>query len=899
MTPQFTPRCLRTPSSSMAGPPEKKSPESKPPRASVVQDTAAQVKALEELLDTLHSKSGASTARSQRHSRSPDKLLVATGNSLPRGAGDAKRVEALPLPSPVPCLDCNGGDELLVDDSLSTAPTTTDLRCDEDRQMLLDVVHEQDALIAALMEEGTKGLRAEIRSLRESVEPEMCSLPSLAAIEGMGTAESGRQSVVGTDVESIADRSTTASSAGCSSRAGSCTVNQDTVIAALMEQATEGLRSEIRALKAMGERALAPPFSPPATLGAMDCSRSSDCTGSVATVELPHSVKVSGPCPAKRKSHPGCFSPPSGSGNSVNTSPPSQGMAVRNTPADVMPSPRAALRRQVSPDSRSLATLGSNCTSPNRPSAGLVRRHRLSNGAPPPLAPNTRQIAAGKSGTASRVWTVERAQSGKADKPPAPRSPAPSTVTARRPRHSGASTGGKVAMSDSQDSSKATGTKIPARFEVTICQDWSTKDVVRYIGDLNLEEFVPTFAEHQVNGCALLALTDKDLKDTYKMGTDQRRRLLTAVRAIPHPSESSPHLPATAISRSPTPTHEGARTPVLLGRLSSGGSPSRRCPSRGPKPEVKTDAKVNHTEEVDQSDRFSRIPSLVSSTGSTEQRPWPAPRVRSPVTRVRSPVTTVRALTPPPSRGRALLQGQRPTVAPQPSLRILTPSRSAAQRPEPAPAPASARACSPVRRAQSLTPPPTAQTLPSPTHSLPAGVMPAPHFAMSCPRPSSVPTSVPASWSGDRREGLDLGGCFWTFCQANALHWKLKGGPSGQALYSGACCLSLSVDDQVIQCLGPVAGRALEPSDLARLPYSGVLVAPELPPQLPPGTSLRNTLEARLDLALGLLQAAVASGNFVERQMLQDADLRAVRDLRPSQFVAILQQVDPQGPFRG
>ena len=86
-------------------------------------------------------------------------------------------------------------------------------------------------------------------------------------------------------------------------------------------------------------------------------------------------------------------------------------------------------------------------------------------------------------------------------------------------------------------------------------------------------------------------------------------------------------------------------------------------------------------------------------------------------------------------------------------------------------------------------------------------------------------------------------------------------------------------------------GRALEPSDLARLPYSGVLVAPELPPQLPPGTSLRNTLEARLDLALGLLQAAVASGNFVERQMLQDADLRAVRDLRPSQFVAILQQV--------
>jgi len=896
MTPQFTPRCLRTPSSSMAGPPEKKSPESKPPRASVVQDTAAQVKALEELLDTLHSKSGASTARSQRRSRSPDKLLVATGNSLPRGARDAKRVEALPLPSPVPCLDCNGGDELLVDDSLSTAPTTTDLRCDEDRQMLLDVVHEQDALIAALMEQGTKGLRAEIRSLRESVEPEIRSLPSLAAIEGMGTAESGRRSVAGTDVESIADRSTTASSAGCSSRAGSCTVNQDTVIAALMEQATEGLRSEIQALKAMGERALAPPFSPTTTLGAMDCSRSSDCTGSVATVELPHSVKVSGPCPAKRKSHPGCFSPPSGSGNSVNTNTPSQGMAVRNIPADVMPSPRAALRRQVSPDSRSLATLGSNCTSPNRPSAGLVRRHRLSNGAPPPLAPNTRQIAAAKSGTASRVWTVERSQSGKADKPPAPRSPAPSTVTARRPRHSGASTGGKIAMSDSQDSSKTTGTKIPARFEVTICQDWSTKDVVRYIGDLNLEEFAPTFADHQVNGCALLALTDKDLKDTYKMGTDQRRRLLTAVRAIPHP-ESSPR-PATAISRSPTPTHEGARTPVLLGRLSSGGSPSR-CSSRGPKPEVKTDAKVNHTEEVDQSDRFCRIPSLVSSTGSTERRPWPAPRVRSPVTRVRSPVATVRALTPPPSRGRALLQGQRPTVAPQPSLRILTPSRSAAQRPEPAPAPASARACSPIRRAQSLTPPPTAQTLPSPTHSLPACVMPAPQFAMSCLRPPSMPTSVPASWSGDRREGLDLGGCFWTFCQANALHWKLKGGPSGQALYSGACCLSLSVDDQVIQCLGPVAGRALEPSDLARLPYSGVLVAPELPPQLPPGTSLRNTLEARLDLALGLLQAAVASGNFVERQMLQDADLRAVRDLRPSQFVAILQQVDPQGPFRG
>lgn len=145
-----------------------------------------------------------------------------------------------------------------------------------------------------------------------------------------------------------------------------------------------------------------------------------------------------------------------------------------------------------------------------------------------------------------------------------------------------------------------------------------------------------------------------------------------------------------------------------------------------------------------------------------------------------------------------------------------------------------------------------------------------------------------------RPDGLDLGKAFWAFNQANELQKQLKSQPSGEALYSKACCLSLAVEEQVHCCVRGSGSRDLSSVDLDNLPLfvasSGMLVAPDLPPQMPPGASLRSSLEWRLDLCLELLRQAAAAGYAVSREMPLDPNLRAARQLRPSQFSDLLQQ---------
>lgn len=141
---------------------------------------------------------------------------------------------------------------------------------------------------------------------------------------------------------------------------------------------------------------------------------------------------------------------------------------------------------------------------------------------------------------------------------------------------------------------------------------------------------------------------------------------------------------------------------------------------------------------------------------------------------------------------------------------------------------------------------------------------------------------------------VDLGGAFWAFGQSDAIHRQLKGQPSGEALYSQACCLSLAVEQQLLAASAKHKAP-LSPADLMSLPLSvpaGAVVAPELPPKMPQGCPLRSLLESRLDLALELLSAASAAGYPSDgaNQMQSDADLRVVRELRPGHFATLLHQ---------
>lgn len=113
----------------------------------------------------------------------------------------------------------------------------------------------------------------------------------------------------------------------------------------------------------------------------------------------------------------------------------------------------------------------------------------------------------------------------------------------------------------------------------------------------------------------------------------------------------------------------------------------------------------------------------------------------------------------------------------------------------------------------------------------------------------------------------DLGHAFKCLSDANALHIRVCGAPSSEALYNMSCCLLRAADTQ-LRC-GP----------------SHRDVSPGLPPATPGALGL---VDARLDLGLGLLEAAVDAGYTDAGKLEEDPDIRVARELRPERFSAAL-----------
>jgi len=180
------------------------------------------------------------------------------------------------------------------------------------------------------------------------------------------------------------------------------------------------------------------------------------------------------------------------------------------------------------------------------------------------------------------------------------------------------------------------------------------------------------------------------------------------------------------------------------------------------------------------------------------------------------------------------------------------------------------------------------------------------------------------------RRGIDLDKAVEYFVLANDLHAQQYGLPSPTALYNVACCFSLAAEKCIAQVLGetpmttapssPGCSIVTSPPDssvstprstpfVGTPPLSGSLSLSRTvlggftPP--PPSTSLlsnsmlfppepgstRNTnnatiLEARLNLAVEWLFAAVGAGYVSVDEMRKDPDLRAVRSRRAGCYFA-------------
>lgn len=117
----------------------------------------------------------------------------------------------------------------------------------------------------------------------------------------------------------------------------------------------------------------------------------------------------------------------------------------------------------------------------------------------------------------------------------------------------------------------------------------------------------------------------------------------------------------------------------------------------------------------------------------------------------------------------------------------------------------------------------------------------------------------------------DLGGAYSQLIEANVLHMKLYGKFSGDAMYNLACCLSRGA-------AAPLGDSPGTPCDAG------------LPPFLP-GASAAEVAEARLDLAVGMLESAVVAGYGDAANVLADADLQAIRSWRPERFAVVARRL--------
>lgn len=100
---------------------------------------------------------------------------------------------------------------------------------------------------------------------------------------------------------------------------------------------------------------------------------------------------------------------------------------------------------------------------------------------------------------------------------------------------------------------------------------------------------------------------------------------------------------------------------------------------------------------------------------------------------------------------------------------------------------------------------------------------------------------------------------------ANELHLRTSGAPSGEALYNMACCLALAA----------TANR--------RLGDDHDDVAPGVPP-LDQSISGIALVGARVDIAVSLLERAIGAGYRHSEHIRADPDLRIIQELRPARF---------------
>lgn len=158
------------------------------------------------------------------------------------------------------------------------------------------------------------------------------------------------------------------------------------------------------------------------------------------------------------------------------------------------------------------------------------------------------------------------------------------------------------------------------------------------------------------------------------------------------------------------------------------------------------------------------------------------------------------------------------------------------------------------------------------------------------PNPNEPPISMPATfetfeWLGNLAlpiisKGIagasELARAYRFSDEANSVHVHLHGKPSGEATYNKACCFSIAA------------------AAFFEVPEAGKSATEDVAPGLPPtwhGTRPQEIAEARLELAITMLDQAVAAGYTDVAHMMSDPDLRTVRERRSVPFAAVVQKV--------
>lgn len=68
--------------------------------------------------------------------------------------------------------------------------------------------------------------------------------------------------------------------------------------------------------------------------------------------------------------------------------------------------------------------------------------------------------------------------------------------------------------------------------KLTIVYQWDVDDVIYWLQQIGLNDIIPVFRQHYINGVALLELTEEDMKNELKLVLGIRRQLLKAIREL-------------------------------------------------------------------------------------------------------------------------------------------------------------------------------------------------------------------------------------------------------------------------------------------------------------------------------------------------------------------------------